>query len=695
MNAIATQPQSAPITFGIPTREEDLAEFRRLPETVRNDIRRYLAAFQRISEAINVSTGCRAQAMQLSAYRGFSFDRLRSLYYAYLRTGDWRVLKNNSKAKAQTKVDKTNLPPEFLDFWRGRCGYNQKASLPAYRQLKRDWRSGVSIPGYGTWQEYFQQNNPYMPLPLTCPPDLPEGWSESNLYRMLPTDAELALSRRGIAIARQHLPDILRTRVGLRPLELVAFDDVRTDFRIIVAGCPMPVELHLLVAIDVASGKILRYGLRPAIWRDDKTREGLKLRDMKRLVAGLLSQYGYPKNWIMHFVIENATATLRDAASMALAELCNQQVLVHKTMMIDGQAVWGGFCDGAKGNPQAKGWVEVTFRLMHSELGMIPGQMGRRYDEGPADLAGRTAEAKSLLTTRGLSPQQRAALRLPFASCDEARVAITDAFNRMDRREDHALEGFEFVAEWRGGELEPWRPEALFLDLTEAEKARMQWRKRLEQPMERWQRLIMANGGPGVFQRIHPSVLPAFYDNDQKEVTVYDGEIVIRRGKNEAFHYRLARIRDAVRAPKEGDKMLAYYDPESMDIVHLTDGKGAYIGSIPRTLGISPIDPVAAKAEIERRQHELKELQTRVSKRQPERITARLEDLATNIEIMSDAEAIDLGGTEGAQNVPSAAAAIQHAAATEREQQRAIDRVDTVKEQLKQNLPTPETPKWV
>jgi hypothetical protein len=682
-SALTLKMQNSGITFTIPIADEEQAEFRRLPAKVRDDIRRYLAAFKRISEAGSVAAGCKAQAFTLSAYRGFSYDRLRTLYYAYIRTGDWRVVKNNSKAKTSQNSDNTNLPEEFIEYWKGQCQGNQKACRPAYRQLKRDWKAGVMIPGYGTWMEWFQAEHPYVPLPLECPPDLPAGWSEANLYRLIPTPAELELSRRGIAAARQHLPDVLLTRVGLRPLEFVAFDDVRLDLKIVVPGFDHPVDLHLLVAVDVASGMILRYGLRPAVWRDDGKRDSLKLRDMKCLIAGLLTQYGYPKDWIMTLIVENATAAVREATAMALAEISCDHIDVSRTMMIDGTALLGGYKD----------LIEVSFRLMHSELGSAPGQMGRRFDEGPAELAGRISEAKALLTSTALTPHQRAALKLPFLNYDQARLVLTNRFNQMNQRDDHMMEGFDYVGEWRRNVNDQWRPEVEVIEMSDAERNSLLWRKRIERPWERWCRLLALAGGPECLQKIHPSVMPSLYDNEQKLVTVTDGEIIIRIDR-EHYHYRISRVTEALEPLKEGAQYLAYYNVQEMDMIHLTDGKGRYMGSIPRTRGVVR-GSVASKEDIERRQHELKALRERVSKRMPEVTEQRMADLEHNIEVFKDAEAIDLTTVDGVQAVPPVAASITAATSAEKRDKANFKRVDTVKEQLKKQPDSTTSEDWV
>lgn len=648
-------PVSAVLLFA--PSEDESAEFEALPDSIKDDVRRGLIAFEKIHAAKNVSHACKQVAHQMAGRRGWSFDRLRSKYYDYARTGDWRILVDYARVPKRLKPDAvaeaaTDLPRDFIECLKGLMQSNQRKSEPAIRLLYRMWRRGDSIPGYGTWQEWFFETHPHEPLPtdstgtVVCPPEMPVGWSKGNLRRYIPEEAELELSRRGVAAARSYLPDILTTRDGLRPLECIMFDDVKTDFKIMVPGFESPVDLALLVAFDVATGMILRYGLRPAILRDDGARDRLKLRDMKVLIAGLLLQYGVPRSYPMTLVVENQTATVREGTAMALAQISSNQIACSKTMMINGTALFGGYKDRALGNPNGKAPLESTFNLMHNELGFQPGQVGRRYDAGPAELHGRTREAESLArTSRHLTPQQRAALRYPFLDTDQARLVITDAFNRMIRRTEHVMEGFAPVGEWRLKEFEPWRPE---WELAEAGFApdQVKWNPipRKESPFERWERLRESVGGDQNFSKLHPGAVARLYD-EQKPVTVDCGEITFTFEKKQ-YVYRVADTKFAPAPLHNGCKALCWFDPQDLSWIHLTAADGGFLGSIPRTRGINRLDKVGHKKEMDRVRDQLHELQDRVSARMPQIAEQRLEDLTHNnavlAEAIADAEAINL-----------------------------------------------------
>lgn len=648
--------QSAVLLFAPP--EDDRSEFEALPDSIRDDVARGLIAFEKINGAKNVVRACQQVAHQMAGRRGYSFDRLRAKYYEYVRTGDWRVLVDYARIPKRLKSSAeaeaaTDLPRDFIEHLKGLMQSNQRKSEPAIRLLYRQWRRGDSIPGYGTWQEWFLDTYPHEPLPEQCPPERPAGWSPGNLRRYIPEAAELALARQGISAARSHLPDILTTRDGLRPLECIMFDDVKTDFKIMVSGYESPVDLALLVAFDVATGMILRYGLRPAVFRDDGTRDRLKLRDMKVLIAGLLLQYGIPRNYKMTLVVENQTATVRAGTALALAQLSGNNgqsgtggIEVSKTMMINGTALFGGYKDRSLGNPDGKAPLESTFNLMHNELGFQPGQVGRRYDAGPAELHGRTREAESLArTARYLTPQQRAALRYPFLNTDQARLVITDAFNRMIRRTEHVMEGFSQVGEWRLKEFEPWRPE---WELAEARflPDHVQWNPlpRKESPYERWQRLCEAVGSDSGFTKLHPGAVARLYD-EQKPVTVDCGEISFYFEK-QPYVYRVADVKFAPAGLNNGCKALAWFDPQDLSWIHLTAADGGYLGSLPRTRGINRLNKEGHKKEMERLRDQLHELQDRVSARMPQVAEQRVEDLQHNVNVLTeaaaDAEAINV-----------------------------------------------------
>lgn len=675
------------LLFAVPEADQD--DYQRLPKDVAGDVDRLLSAFEQVHRERYVRPALKRLAEQLGHRRGFAFGALRDKYYLYVnggekktgesfQAGDWRCLVDKARCnKSQRGEDEdrdVHLPKDFIEHLKGLFQSNKRKSEPAIRLLYRQWQAGDSIPGYGTWQEWFLDNHPHHPLPPQCPPDLPRGWSRPNLRRYIPEDAELALAREGISAARNLLPDVITTREGLRPLEVIMFDDVRTDFKILVPGYASPVEINMLVAIDVATGMILRFGMRPGIVREDGARDKLKLMDMKHLVAGIVTQYGVPKDYVMHFIVENATAALKDGTVMALKELSCDRIEVSRTMMIRGTAIWGGYVDKSLGNPKGKAPLESTFNLFHNEAAFLPGQTGRRYDEGPMELAGREAETKSLIrTSRFLTPHERARLKMPFLNRDQARVVIADLWNHIIRRTDHSMEAFQPVGEWRNEKFQQWRPDHELAALS-IDPSTVEWRTptRLESPLERWERLVEEVGGASAFSKLHPGAVMRLYDDHaKKEIT--NGEIIFKF-KNEQFVYRIANVLNARQPLQNEMEVLCYFDREDMSAIHLTDGERAYLGSIPRTRGARRLDKKALEEQFTASRKELHKLQETVSNRMPHVIEDHVAEIENNKTALEEAlrnqEAIDLASTNSSETLPLPDSARQVGAVIEDEKNR-------------------------
>lgn len=660
------------LLFAVPEHDQDA--WQRLPDDVKADVDMLLIEFEKVHAERFTKPALMALAGRLDHKRGFSFGSLRNKYYLYVEggaktsgeefaPGDWRCLVDwarcNHHQRGWSDDRDVNLPKDFIEHLKGLFQSNKRKSAPAIRLLYRQWKAGDSIPGYGTWQEWFLDTYPHEPMPEQCPADFPKGWSKSNLRRYIPEDAELALAREGIASAKSLLPTVITTREGLRPLECIMFDDVRTDFKILVQGHESPVEINLLVALDVATGMVLRFGLRPGIVREDGMRDKLKLDDMKHLIAGILSQYGVPRDYTMHFVVENATAAIKDGTAMALKELSCDRIAIHRTMMVRGTAIWGGYVDKSLGNPKGKAPLESLFNLFHNEAAFLPGQTGRRYDEGPRELAGREEEAKALVrVSRHLDPMERAKLKLPFLTRDQARLVIAHIWNLIIRRTDHCMEAFQFVGEWRNEKFQQWRSESELLSLG-LDAAAVEWRNpaRLESPLERWTRLVADVGGANAFSKLHPGAVMRLYDDHAKKEIIC-GEIVFKF-KNEQFVYRAANVQHARKPLQNETTVLCYYDREDMSFIHLTDGEGGYLGSIPRTRGARRLDKAAVQEQFESGRKQFKQLQETVSRRMPHVAEEHLAQIENNNAILAEAaakqEAIDLAPGSAAGELPAPA----------------------------------------
>ncbi len=564
---------SGDFTFAPPTRGPEKEEFEKLPEQVRKDTRIALAAIKQIAEAKSKMAECRAQASTLRHLKGFSSPSLYRKYCDYLNSGgDWHAAMNAAKAGPEHWDTKTKdgMPAEFIVFWRELYVANKRKAAPAHRTLMRIWQTGVwpsgpkrgqpcPVPGYGTWQEWFARKHPGKPLPFGAP--TPKGWHYRNLKRpqYSPPKAQEKLAREGIAAARVHTPHVLGTREGLRFLEEVQFDDVKTDWRVIDPATGQIMDLWLLIAIDRATGMVLGFNMRPARTREDATQEHLRLSDMKQLAGWVLERWGLPPYAIL-WKVENGTATLSEGVAAAVKDLLDGRLTVSYVRMIGGKSSVG-YKERAVGNSRGKATTESTINLLHNEGGDIQGQTGPRYDKRPADLQAREKEVfQTWEMAQQLRPELRGQAKYPLLDLIQARAELNRIFGQMNHRTEHEIEGFDFIWEWRPSPQDQWEPLNTAPDVM---PPLHETRRRKESP---YQRMTALTRGLA-WNQVSPLALVAFYECSQRKVTVdTKGEIKFcHEGKDYVF-----RAPDAAQALPEGTKLLAYHHSRELDLIHLT-----------------------------------------------------------------------------------------------------------------------------
>src|SRR3990172_4458778 len=94
----------------------------------------------------------------------------------------------------------TTVPGQLVAEIRRRLTIPGKQFASAvYNDLKREWKDGCSVPGLGTWKEWWSSVHDGQSLPDTVP-DFPIA--ASTLRRYQPDRLTRALGSRGIAAAR-------------------------------------------------------------------------------------------------------------------------------------------------------------------------------------------------------------------------------------------------------------------------------------------------------------------------------------------------------------------------------------------------------------------------------------------------------------------------------------------------------------
>lgn len=570
--------------------EEEESLFITLPDKIRSEVTALIKAYGLVNALArghhSVQSACKKVLAMFTSW-DWQLKRFRARYDAWVKSRDWVVLVNRAKAPVGWRAATDGLPDAFLDYVAARMGRYKRwdARREAIRSVRREYLTGrtesgapASIPGYQA------SPGPHH----SCP----TGWSYSNIMRQIKArnvlpDAAAALMLQGTAAAKEHVPPVRGTREGLRFMEEVQFDDVKTDWRIWNPQTRQHEDLWLLIARDRATTVLLGFGMRPARMREDGTQEHLKLRDMKQLCGWLLERFGLPP-YPMKWKIERGTATLSEGSAAALQELLpsfshgaqagKPRIEVSYSSMIGGTSP-AGYFERRIGNSKGKASLESHNRGMHIIGAHLPAQTGPHYAARPADLAAREKECKEIAYLSDFLPEhQRDELGYGVLTVHQARTALRRIFDIQNRRDDHTLEGFEEILEWQvlphgQSEESPWQP------VTTAPAGDVKWRKRMEMPLERAARLVAESGTEG-WTKVSPAIITAFYEHTQRPVKISTaGEIVFRvENRDVIFMLPPGAARPEGRALPS--KLLGYSHPDDLRFLVRDGWRGGHRGCV-------------------------------------------------------------------------------------------------------------------
>lgn len=627
--------------------DSEMPLFVTLGADVQARVRKLLYAFSLIEThrsvrewAMMVSRG------QLGRQEGWSAERLRKLFERYQENHDWVDLVDKAKAGlAWQEGGRRGLPEEFLRFVSQTFASFRRADggNAAVKAIHNQWRTGrdyrgrpAPIPGYGFWQDWFAREFPGVPLP-PCAPAM-KGWSADNLRKKAGLGrAVKALCHESVSAARTYTPGILGTRVNLRFLEMIEYDDVKTDFRVFDPETRQVMDLWLLIARDLATNLLLGFGMRPARVRDDGSQEHLRLRDMKQLFGGVLERYGIPVEYTSTHRVENGTATVPRAVQAALPVHFGDRLRVSYTGMIGGKSP-AGYLEKAKGNSRGKGSLESTNRPLHTAASNLPGQTGRKYELRPAELAAREKETTETLKLGDqLPPHLRGKMGYSLLTLEEARANLLRIFDEQNRRDDHDLEGFETVLEWRPNISSAWQSRDTAPDpLPETAEIR----PRKESPTERATRLCQGCK----FERVSPVALRTFFENTERLVRVNDcGEIEFTSEKRSLVFADPNGPGPSGGPLAPGTECLAFFHLEDPAFLHLVAIKGgAYLGTWIQRARVKHGDREAIAEAARYTQAALKAQKEEAARLLAPEREEREERLASNAALVSQHEFIDV-----------------------------------------------------
>lgn len=606
--------------------EHELSLYLTLGDDQRNEIETLFAAFDLVATYVDgdlsVQRACQsvhsafAQNPPESRLRG-SWKTFRGDFDLWKSKRDWVCMVNHAKAGAAWQDRDDGLPADFLAFAEKRISRyaREDGQQKALESIHRQWRTGRNpdgeqepIPGYGTrpttlngrpvtagyWQDWFQAighkqfGMERRPLPDECP-GLPRGWDFSNIRRQLKargiwTTPVKLLIQQGVSAAKEFLPYNLRTRRDLRFLEEITFDDVRTDWVIRDTKTGAVCELWLLIARDTATAMALGFVMHLSVMREDGSKPHLGLKEMKQLAAWLLERYPLPP-YESHWVIERGTATLSEGSAKMLAEMLprgngdSPQITLHYTSMIGGKSP-AGYQEKKTGCSRGKASHESNHRPLHTASSYIPGQTGSRWDIRPADLNARAAECVEYWKLSQRLPEHlRGRVQYSLLDWTQAKEHLFRILLEQNFRDHHALEGFDRVVEWLDQQTGKWLPQNTYPVSRNTQHATpIPTRTRMEMPVERAIKLMAPYAGQ--WKKVSPDIIIAFLSHTARTISRKmikpSGEIIFTYEKKPIIFAPPTGLQSAIcNLPSA----LGYYAPEDPRFLHVTNGKGAVLGT--------------------------------------------------------------------------------------------------------------------
>lgn len=430
--------------------------------------------FQRVAATVELEGAKLVPALQALAARlagtvlpsgkslACSWQNLRTFYYVWRNGGrKAAVLLPGYKSPSHIERMPDALAAEIQRRATAPTGgrdKNQKGldATQIHKALEREWQAGASVPGVGTWREWWQAARPALPMPLT-PPAFP--WGVKTVTRRIGPKALLKMGNIGHAAALKHLPHMRRDYSKLRKCELYTLDDVRLDCVAIddLTGRVEYVKCYILQ--EIASRCIVAFILKPA--------DAIKAEDVDELLAwGLQAEgFGIGDGYQTHIWFERGTVACSEAAQRTLEAATDDGIKIHRTSM-DGGVKWiGAAADKASGHSAGKATIESFNKKLHVRLLHLPGQAGNRFDNMPAHLGmgegerkdpskrraqdTLKAEAERLAQFRvsALMRGDQVDLKLPLLLVSQLQQEVATAIREYNGDRGHRMQGFSKVTE--------------------------------------------------------------------------------------------------------------------------------------------------------------------------------------------------------------------------------------------------------
>jgi hypothetical protein len=598
---------------------EDRAYYASLPEAVRNETKIWMQVISRVRAADKPLAEIAVQARALAGMKGFSAVNMRTKYYLFKHSENWRCLVNH--AKVGRKV--VSLPEAFIEHWKACCERNQRKSRPSWRAMIEEWKAGARIPGYERGKDHAVTGAATGVFPEAGVGGIPDGWSYRNLLKYAPTPYELGVARIGRSSSANCRPLVYSTRVGLQPGQFYFFDDLEHDIKVNFLGVNRKAMRPLeLCCMDLFSACKVAWGMKPTI-EDDGIKQKLKEREMRFLLAYVVTRIGYrPEGTTLG--VEHGTAAIRDDLEKILHDASDGAIVVNRSG-IEGAAalVYEG---RGKGNFRFKAGLESSHNLFHNELAALPGQMGMDRDHSPEELHGREKNNNALIKAMAFLPEERAALlRMPFLEFHAFMTLAGQVYEKINGRDWHDLEGWVeaglLAHEFRLALDLPWMSANRILQAPEQERKAITalisapglTRIRKLSPMEVWtsgrERLTRLPGylAPqimgqenGVERKVLDNGLFEFEDRELGPGTFR----YLARLASASSHSTNTSAEEILPVGQTFQTFCNPFDPGVLHVCKAGTGEGAYIGMCPRWEKVNRADVEAVHRQMGAAAHE-------------------------------------------------------------------------------------------
>ncbi len=376
-----------------------------------------------------------------------SVGTLKRQYYAWKSDG-LAGLVDRRKLRKLTKVN------PWVECYMMHAENHNRSNKGGYDAMMEKFWGGESLPhGIGTWREWWRKEHPHKAVPAECPAGYtPRCAAYSNLQRAAKGSnpymgCQIIASRQGRKAMHPFLLPVLRTRIGLKPGQVIEFDDVDTDVEVVMPGIAKIARPVLYVGYDVASGMKVCSVCRPEYPKTEgKKKDSLKEQEFRFMASDYMINVGFHREGV-RLVGEHGTAAFRDPLQKRMKSIPGYGHLISfDESGILAEAIHAGYFKGnGGGNFRLKAFCERMHRLEHSHRAMLMGQVGQDADHRPESHAALVKYNSQIMTAAKelLTPAEQELIRyslIKYADFVQIAERLSDSIS--DRR-DHQLEGWE------------------------------------------------------------------------------------------------------------------------------------------------------------------------------------------------------------------------------------------------------------